>query len=345
MAKFHIGKSGKAAACSAKKGNCPYGSDDEHFSTREEAQKEAENRMSQNNSITKSAKKPSIENKNPFSSIENNINEDGNLIFKGRQYYQNLIINNEQNSTDNENYSYLYDTDLYEREKQNRIENALSDIPEKKKYVDPVPGLKGTDKVWRNCWKCEGSGKYYGVNYQSGNRVSLGECYSCNGQGGKHILASSIRAAEKKSIKQHNDNIDNKINNIEKKVVQTLENEKQNIREENKQEVSRQIEQAMIEDLSKVYPMGEKVKDKNVKITRISEYQVDDMYDYYGGTKTMRAINFDTGDGYDFVWHTSSDKAWEVEEGEQMKIGGTVKNVGAFKGTPNVSLKNVRMKK
>lgn len=37
MAKFHIGRGGKPAVCSAKKGNCPYGGESEHYSTREAA--------------------------------------------------------------------------------------------------------------------------------------------------------------------------------------------------------------------------------------------------------------------------------------------------------------------
>ena len=58
MAKFHIGRGGKAAACSARKGKCPYGSDDEHFSSRETAQFAAEDKMANENSVLSSSKKP-----------------------------------------------------------------------------------------------------------------------------------------------------------------------------------------------------------------------------------------------------------------------------------------------
>lgn len=65
MAKFHVGRGGKAAVCSAKKGKCPYGSDDEHYKTREEAQKVAEQKMTQQNNTlksTKSKKKKTVKN-------------------------------------------------------------------------------------------------------------------------------------------------------------------------------------------------------------------------------------------------------------------------------------------
>lgn len=57
MAKFHIGRSGKPAQCNAKKGNCPFGSEEEHYKTREEAQKHLENKLSGINAVLASAKK------------------------------------------------------------------------------------------------------------------------------------------------------------------------------------------------------------------------------------------------------------------------------------------------
>lgn len=54
MAKFHIGRSGKPAQCNAKKGNCPFGSDEEHYTSRQEAQTALENK---NSSIALESKK------------------------------------------------------------------------------------------------------------------------------------------------------------------------------------------------------------------------------------------------------------------------------------------------
>lgn len=41
MSKFHINKHGVPAPCRAKEGNCPYGGEDSHFDTQEEAQEYA----------------------------------------------------------------------------------------------------------------------------------------------------------------------------------------------------------------------------------------------------------------------------------------------------------------
>ena len=38
MAKFHINKHGVPAPCKATKGNCPYGGEDSHYKSQEEAQ-------------------------------------------------------------------------------------------------------------------------------------------------------------------------------------------------------------------------------------------------------------------------------------------------------------------
>lgn len=42
MAKYHIKKDGTPGVCRAQDGKCPLGSNDEHFSTKEEAQNYAD---------------------------------------------------------------------------------------------------------------------------------------------------------------------------------------------------------------------------------------------------------------------------------------------------------------
>jgi len=58
MAKFHIGKSGKPAQCRAKNGNCPFGSEKEHYKTRDEANKAVEGKLSnETNHLSSNQKK------------------------------------------------------------------------------------------------------------------------------------------------------------------------------------------------------------------------------------------------------------------------------------------------
>jgi hypothetical protein len=42
MSKYHVNKNGVPAPCKAQKGNCPFGGEDKHFSTREKAQEYAD---------------------------------------------------------------------------------------------------------------------------------------------------------------------------------------------------------------------------------------------------------------------------------------------------------------
>lgn len=59
MSKFHFGRSGKPAQCNAKKGNCPFGSDAEHYSSRQEAQKALEDKNTKEYATMESASKSS----------------------------------------------------------------------------------------------------------------------------------------------------------------------------------------------------------------------------------------------------------------------------------------------
>lgn len=59
MTKFHINKKGVPAVCRAKKGNCPFGGENEHYNTKEEAEIAAQEKNSKENSLL-----PGIEESN-----------------------------------------------------------------------------------------------------------------------------------------------------------------------------------------------------------------------------------------------------------------------------------------
>lgn len=76
MTKFHIGRSGKPAQCRAKNGNCPFGSEEEHYNTRNEANKAVEGKLSsENNPLSSNQKeiKTEIVDVNDFVYFDNNI--------------------------------------------------------------------------------------------------------------------------------------------------------------------------------------------------------------------------------------------------------------------------------
>lgn len=104
MAKFHIGRNGKAAQCNAKKGNCPYGTDEEHFSSRAAAQKASEEKMTRENKVmsSNSAKKEkTLPNKKEYGRDEFLLNKSYNSLAqnfanKNNQLYKKIDLYNKQ---------------------------------------------------------------------------------------------------------------------------------------------------------------------------------------------------------------------------------------------------------
>lgn len=78
-------------------------------------------------------------------------------------------------------------------------------------YVDPCPGMKGTDEVVSECGKCLGTGEVnygnvtFAVTDRSGRVVGTRRtCFDCNGTG-KHVrLVKNIRTAERRRVREAN---------------------------------------------------------------------------------------------------------------------------------------------
>lgn len=70
-------------------------------------------------------------------------------------------------------------------------------------YVDPFPGLRGSDRVAVACGRCGGTGVYAGptnVTFHNGRHADRW-CFDCNGSGKDSILVSSARAAARRVIR------------------------------------------------------------------------------------------------------------------------------------------------
>lgn len=118
MAKFHIGRGGKAAICSAKKGNCPFGTDEEHFKTRDEAKAAAQEKLAkENNVMQSSSKKSSVKEDNSVNkdNKETDLENLHNTI--ATQISDNFII-------------YNSDKGLTDKEHKELMDNLLSIVQE-----------------------------------------------------------------------------------------------------------------------------------------------------------------------------------------------------------------------
>lgn len=93
MAKFHIGRKGKAAICSAKAGNCPFGGDDNHYSSREAANKAAEDKLAKQNAenvfqgVSKKNDEKDVKKEKKNVEKPNDIEEPKNMIGVGSKRY------------------------------------------------------------------------------------------------------------------------------------------------------------------------------------------------------------------------------------------------------------------
>jgi hypothetical protein len=74
-------------------------------------------------------------------------------------------------------------------------------------YVDPCPGMKGTDTIVRTCGNCGGDGVvHFGRvvldGYVHGERTQGRVCFDCDGSGKNTVKVSSLRATAHRHVKQ-----------------------------------------------------------------------------------------------------------------------------------------------
>lgn len=142
MSKFYIGKSGKPTICHAKQGNCPFGSDEEHYKTREEASKALENNY----------EKIILTSNNKDSSIKN-YNE---VIKELSEKADALDIYQQQTIEEYENMLYMAAKTI--KKKQSDINELLNIVNEAMIYIDQKHNPKlsnGIDKFVSNIKESE----------------------------------------------------------------------------------------------------------------------------------------------------------------------------------------------
>lgn len=100
MSKFHINKNGVPAPCRAKPGNCPYGGDERHFDTVEEAQRFADKENAEKYGILRSSEGRSPETVEGFNAgLEERLfsKHVSDRIFAARRGYGAEILAKDEN--------------------------------------------------------------------------------------------------------------------------------------------------------------------------------------------------------------------------------------------------------
>ncbi|MFC9432741.1 hypothetical protein [Nocardia sp. NPDC057030] len=214
-------------------------------------------------------------------------------------------------------------------------------VPDPTVYVDPYPGMKGTDHVGVDCGQCGGSGVYHGpTNAMWEYKGVMGPwCFTCGGSGQRSIKVSSARATAKRHAtlaRKHRD---------EAPIREWLAAERLH-HQIVKAEAAAYAEQARRDALvgGFVGDIDTKVANLDGVVTRAIEFPAQD---YYGNDTTGRRLIITLTDGKVVSWASSSAAAvWSVGEGDAVRItSAIVKKHKNFRGQDETELKNTRLKK
>lgn len=93
MTKYHIKKDGMPGACAARPGNCPLGSDDEHFDNKLDAIMAAEEKLSQESRFLESVKRQAVYHVSETGAVEECKYRDGLCEVKPFGKFKNLHAN------------------------------------------------------------------------------------------------------------------------------------------------------------------------------------------------------------------------------------------------------------
>lgn len=215
---------------------------------------------------------------------------------------------------------------------QERIDAAVSELrgtPDRE-YVDPCPGMKGTDRITKCCGKCDGTGVYDAPSSCSWNRrtadgIIVGNtwCFACNGAGTYTVLVSSERAKAHRSVREDN------------KRAAALRNDAVATATQREDARLAPLWEAAAESVAEdqaaaAYTEGERFVALDASVARI--FTVDGLYGESLG------VVFDDGHGVELTWFTTAKVAYTLAKGDLTPMGGVVKSVGTYRGKPSVKI-------
>lgn len=200
-------------------------------------------------------------------------------------------------------------------------------------YVDPYPGMKGSDSIRVECGECSGSGvyapptSYFGSNPHQPEQT-IPYHFKCDGLGYKNILVSSARSTARDRVKRHlqhqADIEDMKAKNEARRV------------EEERKEAKRRA--AMVQGF--VGEKGDKVGGLDGTIVADRTYE-----STYGYHKTLRRfLSIKLSDGRVVTTSGSGRTLFGPKRGEKVTImSGTVGDHSKYMGQDQTALQRVKL--
>lgn len=209
----------------------------------------------------------------------------------------------------------------------------ISDYDNVLEYVDPFPQLKGTDQVWRVCYSCNGSGRYYAPTSYYRNYVAY--CFKCDGNGGTMVNVSTVRTSVKNKVKRNIEKQVQAIKRAEKHAAYLEEQAK--IVEEKKQ--LQKVNETKLLDMAQEIPVGSLVKG-TAKVSSIRGY-IQKGWGYYDNSKSARVITFHMNDT-NYVWFTASKKGFNLNLGDTVNFEAVIKKLDTFNDNIQVIITKVK---
>lgn len=192
-------------------------------------------------------------------------------------------------------------------------------------YTDPEPGRKGSDIITEDCGYCAGTGVYSGPSGYTFYTPAVGTtdkgCFHCMGTGHYNRKVSSIRASERRRVKNANQRAASAADWEATREAREAQ-EKADALEE------AYAENARLNTLSQGFwgEVGEVVVELTATATKSTTYEG---YNYATGAEELKGlVIFTNRFGQPAIYFTTTTNAAKYEEGKSYNIKVTVKKHG-----------------
>lgn len=209
-------------------------------------------------------------------------------------------------------------------------------------YVDPFPGLKGATKVWAVCHACAGSGLYEMPTHIT-DIEGRPYCFKCEGIGGKVRTVTAARASIRRKIKAHNER--------EAKLARQQAEYEAGAAARQAREAATAARQAeahaaaeqRLAQLEVTLPAGTKLHGIPVTVNRTATY-MREAYNTWEAPETVAVVTFTDDQAVDYVWHSGSAAAFQLQQGDTGNLFGTVKRASIYRNDAQVTITRARLK-
>lgn len=244
----------------------------------------------------------------------------------------------------------LFDNRLSAHQRADMASTAGHGLPEFRSYdydgttpyVDPFPELKGTDKVWAACYACAGSGLYELPTWVT-DHEGRPYCFKCEGIGGKVSTVAAARASIRRKVKARNER---KAKEAAREAAYEAGAEARAARAAAKAEADAALQataEQRLAQLEVTLPAGTKLHGIPVTVSRTATY-MRDAFNSWEAPETVAVVTFTDAQAVDYVWHSGSNAAFQLQQGDAGNLFGTVKRTSIYRNDAQVTLTRARLK-